>query len=231
MVTDYKRKQICSRLLGWYVEHQRDLPWRRTEDPYNILVSEVMLQQTQVSRVLEKYREFLHAFPTVQALAKAKTSAVIKTWKGLGYNRRALFLQRTAQAVVNEHGGTFPQTLEALVKLPGVGDYTARAILSFALDKQVPMMDTNHRRFYSRVLHGIKKVKDKDLLVDALVLLPKKKAYDWNQALMDFGSSICLTRKPRCEVCPLQKYCKAYPDVLTEIKPKKKEGNAIQRNR
>lgn len=213
--------QIRKRILAYYDAHGRDLPWRRTRNPYCILVSEVMLQQTQVSRVIEKYNEFLKKFPTVDALALAKTSDVLKVWKGLGYNRRALFLQRTAQAVVHEYAGKFPQDLEILKTLPGVGDYTARAILSFAFEQPVPMMDTNHRRFYTRVLHGLKEIKDVELLKDATSMLPKKRAYDWNQALMDVGSFICLSKKPLCETCPVKTYCQSYPDILT-VEPKKK---------
>lgn len=227
-MTMVEQKKIRSILLRWYKKNQRaSLPWRHTRDPYKILVSEIMLQQTQVSRVIEKYHEFLTAFPTVQDLASAKASAVIAAWKGLGYNRRALFLQKTAQAIVNEHGGVFPQTIEALVALPGVGDYTARAVLSFSFEQPVPMMDTNHRRFYQRILFGIDTKKDKELLVAAEALLPKKRAYDWNQALMDFGSLVCTTSKPKCEICPLQSVCQAYPEILTAEPRKKKKKKAI----
>lgn len=182
-----------------------------------------MLQQTQVERVKEKYREFLMAFPTVKKLAVAPTSEVIRVWKGLGYNRRALFLQKTAQAVVEKYNGKFPEDLVLLKELPGVGDYTARAILSFAFDKPVAMMDTNHRRFYQRVFFGLDTKKDAFLLEEAEIILPTKKAYDWNQALMDFGSMICTTQRPACEVCPLKKECAAYPGILSAVTEKKKK--------
>lgn len=223
-------KKVVKEVLDWYQAVGRNLPWRQTRDPYRILVSEIMLQQTQVTRVLEKYHEFLSAFPTVQDLAKASPAAVITVWKGLGYNRRALFLQRTAQAVVDEHGGIFPQTLEALIALPGVGDYTARAVLSFAFEQSVPMMDTNHRRFYQRVLFGIDPKKDKELLIAAEELLPRNDAYNWNQALMDFGSSICTTRAPRCLDCPIAKQCKAFPDreKLETVFAKKKKKKTVR---
>jgi A/G-specific adenine glycosylase len=209
-------------LLNWYKKVGRDLPWRRTRNPYRILVSEIMLQQTQVPRVIEKYKEFLTAFPTINKLAEASTADVIRAWKGLGYNRRALFLQKTARAIRDNHKGKFPKTLEELKELPGVGDYTARAVLSFAFEQPVPMMDTNHRRFYQRIFFGLNTKKDKELLVKAEEVISKKHAYDWNQALMDFGSSICTTRKPKCEICPLQKYCKAYPEILSAVPEKKK---------
>ncbi|NCO05199.1 MAG: A/G-specific adenine glycosylase [Candidatus Magasanikbacteria bacterium] len=209
-------RAIRRRILDWYAIHQRDLPWRKTHDSYHILVSEVMLQQTQVGRVIEKYHEFLTRFPTIDVLARARASSVIKTWKGLGYNRRALFLQKTARAVVREHGGNFPRTLEELKKLPGVGDYTARAILSFAFEQSVPMMDTNHRRFYQRVFFGLAQKNDSELLVEAEYIFPKKYVYDWNQALMDFGPLVCLTRKPRCVDCPVRKYCVASPSIMEQ---------------
>lgn len=211
-----KKRSINKKLLHWYSQNKRILPWRQTHDPYKILVSEIMLQQTQVSRVLIKYREFLTAFSDIKSLAEASTSDVIKTWKGLGYNRRALFLQKTAKAIVSDYNSTFPQDIKTLISLPGVGDYTARAVLSFAFKKPVPMMDTNHRRFYQRVYFGLETKKDKELLVLAQQVLPKKHAYDFNQALMDFGSLICKTKKPTCEICPLKKSCLAYPDILSE---------------
>lgn len=209
------KKGVQKILLSWYKKHKRDLPWRRTREPYHILVSEVMLQQTQVNRVIFKYQEFLKKFPTTKKLATASTADVIRAWQGLGYNRRALFLQKTAIAVEEKYGGTFPQTIEELKQLPGVGDYTARAILSFAFELPFPMMDTNHRRFYQRVFFGLDQKSDKELLIAAEQVIPKQ-PYDWNQGLMDFGSIICLTSRPKCEICPLQKYCKAYPGILHE---------------
>ncbi len=218
------REAVQKAVLSWYAKHKRNLPWRTTHNPYYILVSEIMLQQTQVSRVLEKYVEFLDAFPTIQDLADASAGEIITVWKGLGYNRRALFLQKTAQAIVYDNGGVFPDTLEALKALPGVGDYTARAVMSFAFRKEVPMMDTNHRRLYNRVYVGIEEKKDAELLEIAEAMFPKKRAYDWNQALMDIGSEYCTSRNPTCGECPLKTWCKATPAILTyvPIKAKKK---------
>lgn len=217
------KKEIQKKLITWYGKHKRDLPWRHTRNPYHILVSEVMLQQTQVDRVIFKYKEFLKRFPTTKKLAAASTADVIRVWQGLGYNRRALFLQKTAKAVEEKYKGKFPQTIDELKQLPGIGDYTARAVLSFSFELPFPMMDTNHRRFYQRVFFGLDQKSDKELLIAAEQVMPKQ-PYDWNQGLMDFGSIICLTSRPKCEVCPLQKYCKAYPDILKEenqIKKKK----------
>lgn len=191
-----KQKKLCSDVLFWYTKNARDLPWRKTRTPYKILVSEVMLQQTQVSRVIEKYQEFLRAFPNIKRLAEAKTSDVIRAWKGLGYNRRALFLQRTAQTVRNEFGGRFPCTLEKLKTLPGVGDYTARAVLSFAFEQPTPVLDTNHRKFYQKTFFGDNIQSDRELLEKAeevVAWIAKTRGieavYDWNQALMDWVSA------------------------------------------
>lgn len=133
-------------LLTWFAENARDLPWRRTRDPYRVLVSEVMLQQTQVDRVIPKYEAFLAAFPTVEALAAAPTAEVIRLWAGLGYNRRAVNLQRAARAVVEERGGLFPHEVEELLRLPGIGPYTAGAVACFAFEQDVAFVDTNIRR-------------------------------------------------------------------------------------
>lgn len=211
MYLNMERDQlIIKSILRWYEKNKRDLPWRKTRNPYRILVSEIMLQQTQVDRVIPKYKAFLKQFPTVRALANASVSDVIKAWAGLGYNRRALFLQKTAKAVVEQYNGRFPKDLQLLKELPGIGDYTARAVLSFGYGEPVAMMDTNHRRFYQRVFFKGELQNDKALLVfaDAFVANMKKdQVYDWNQALMDFGSLICLTSSPRCEICPLKDVC------------------------
>lgn len=186
-----EKHQLILHILNWYKKNKRDLPWRKTRDPYYILVSEVMLQQTQVSRVVDKYQSFLKKFPTISTLARARAGTVITQWQGLGYNRRALFLQKTAQAVVKEYNGEFPKDLELLKTLPGIGDYTARAILSFAFKEKVPMMDTNHRKFYSRIFTNA--TNDKELLVCAEELLfglTKQEIYNWNQGLMDFMSAV-----------------------------------------
>ena len=203
-----KQRKHCATILLWYDEHKRDLPWRRTRDPYRILVSEVMLQQTQVSRVIEKYNAFLRAFPNTKQLAEARTADVITAWKGLGYNRRALFLQRTAIAVRNDFGGRFPKTREELLTLPGVGAYTARAILSFAFGQSTPVLDTNHRKFYQKTFFGDTIQTDVKLLTKAEEVVDwieteygLSRVYDWNQALMDWVSAntqdYTLPRKPK----------------------------------
>ena len=202
------------RLLDWYATHRRDLPWRHTSDPYAILVAEVMLQQTQVERVVHKYTPFLRRFPTWQALAEASPGEVIRAWEGLGYNRRAVRLQGTARQVVGPHGGRLPQDIAYLLKLEGVGSYTAAAVACFAFGAQVPVLDTNVRRVLTRLLFGLGPASQADLhnaaqsLVDTL---PTGEASSWNQALMDLGANMCSQRRPRCSICPLREDCTAAP--------------------
>ncbi|HEU5432119.1 MAG TPA: A/G-specific adenine glycosylase [Thermomicrobiales bacterium] len=204
-------------LLRWFAANARDLPWRRTRDPYRVLVSEVMLQQTQVERVIPYYETFLERFPTVQALASAPTSAVIQSWAGLGYNRRAVNLQRTARAVVKEHEGAFPRSVKELQKLPGIGPYTAGAIACFAFEQDTPFIDTNMRRVLHRWFFGVDVpqpfASDRQLLAVAAATLPPGDGWRWNQALIEFGALQCTARKPACVVCPLQAECAAFPAI------------------
>lgn len=201
-------------LLTWFAREARDLPWRRTRDPYHILVAEVMLQQTQVERVIPKYHAFLAAFPTLEALATASTGEVIRLWAGLGYNRRAVNLQRAARAVLEEHGGRFPQELAALRRLPGVGPYTAGAVACFAFEQDVAFLDTNIRRVLRRALHGpdeaVPAPGDRELLTRGAALLPTGRGWAWNQALMELGAMICTATAPACPRCPLRGHCRAY---------------------
>lgn len=175
-------------IFGWWKHNRRDLPWRKTNDPYRILVSEVMLQQTQVSRVLPKYEEFLYFFPDVYALAKATPAAVLKHWQGMGYNRRALYLKKTAEQVVSKYHGYFPDSEMALVDLPGVGKYTARAIMVFAYRMDISMIDTNIRQIIVHYFFNGLAQKEKDIEEIADALVPPKKSWEWHQALMDYGA-------------------------------------------
>ncbi|HZS93503.1 MAG TPA: A/G-specific adenine glycosylase [Chloroflexota bacterium] len=181
-------------ILDWYDAHRRDLPWRGERDPYRILVSEVMLQQTGVSRVLQKYPEFLARFPDVDALATALTADVLRAWEGLGYNRRALNLKRAAETIVREHGGKIPSDIAALETLPGLGRYTARAVACFAFDVQTPVVDTNVRRVLSGFAGRELSTRETEELAERL--LPAGRASDWNQALMDYGALV-YKAKPR----------------------------------
>ena len=199
------------RLLAWYRKHGRDLPWRRTRDPYHAMVAEFMLQQTGVNRVLNTYTTFLERFPTLQALADAPVSDVIRAWSGMGYNRRAINLQRAARAIVDNHGGVVPRNPATLAKLPGIGRYTAVAITCFAFQRPVAVMDTNIRRVLGRLLVGHDDI-DADAgwtLAEAAVPSDGARASAWHQALMDLGATVCSTRRPKCGDCPVNDLCAA----------------------
>ena len=210
-------QQIQRGLLHWFGDVQRDLPWRRTRDPYAILVSEVMLQQTQVDRVIPYYDRFLERFPTVHDLAEAPVAEVIKLWAGLGYNRRAVNLQRAAQVVVSEHGGQFPSDPIELRKLPGLGAYTAGAVAAFAFERDVVFLDTNMRRVITRLMFGVESVPEREVLAAAQELLPPGHGWVWNQALIEFGALQCTARKPACIVCPLTSQCAAFPYIQSTL--------------
>ncbi len=201
---------IHSSLLGWFAQHARDLPWRRTRDPYRVLVSEVMLQQTQVDRVVPKYQAFLAQFPTLEALAQAPTAEVIRAWAGLGYNRRAVNMQRAARAVLEEHGGQFPREMAALRQLPGIGPYTAGAVACFAFEQDVAFMDTNIRRVVQRLFYGPELAGEAQLLATAQVAVPTGQGWAWNQAVMELGALICTAAAPACWRCPLRAHCRDY---------------------
>ncbi len=209
--------EVHTSLLQWYAAQKRDLPWRATHDPYAILVSEIMLQQTQVDRVLPKYFQFLAAFPTLADLANAPTADVISVWVPLGYNMRAVRLQAIARQVLTEHHGRIPDTIEELLTLKGIGRYTAGAIACFAYHKQVATVDTNIRRVVHRIFLGLDsptpKINDTQMLTLAERVLPPGEAYNWNQALMDLGATICTSSNPRCTQCPMQENCAAYAEM------------------
>ena len=187
-----------------YARHARDLPWRRTRDPYAVLVSEVMLQQTQVSRVLPAYRSFLKRYPTLRALARAPLGEVLRAWSGLGYNRRARDLWRSARL----HPRSLPRDTAHLDALPGVGPYTAGAVACFAYGARVPFADTNIRRVLGRVLLGRVASEREARGLDA-ALLPRRNADRWHHALMDLGATVCVSRSPRCAACPIASLCRA----------------------
>jgi A/G-specific adenine glycosylase len=199
---------VHQRLLDWYALNARDLPWRRTRDPYAILVAEVMLQQTQVDRVIPKWHAWLRRFPTLADLASAATSEAIRQWQGLGYNVRAVRLRAIACQTVEQDGGLLPDSLEGLLALKGIGRYTAGAVACFAFEQPVAMVDTNVRRVLSRVF-GVRPVCVADLAERAV---PPGAAYAWNQALMDLGATLCRATQPLCLVCPLVSEC-AGPDA------------------
>lgn len=207
------KSQITRSVLRWYKKNGRTLPWRGISNPYRILVSEIMLQQTQVSRVLIKYPQFLKRFPNFKSLAHAKTSDAIKAWQGMGYNNRVIRLQQLAKTLVKNNHSKLPNDIDELQKLPGIGRYTANAIAYLVFHKQVPVVDTNVIRVLFRLFP--KKIKSKGrhqidiekIWQTAEWLMPRGLAADWNQALMDFGATICTAANPKCSMCPVQSYC------------------------
>jgi A/G-specific adenine glycosylase len=216
-------------LLAWYARNARDLPWRRTRDPYRVLVSEVMLQQTQVNRVREYYPRFLERFPDLETLAGARPKVVREAWDGLGYYARARNLHRLAKQVAKGRGteakgrrgaeAKLPSEPAELVKLPGIGPYTAGAVASFAYEKPVPAVDTNVARVIRRVFLGTdgqRKTYDGRLRSIAAALVPRdgKRAWRFNQAIMELGALICTARKPKCDECPVRPDCKTGRRIL-----------------
>jgi A/G-specific adenine glycosylase len=193
-------------LLAWGEGRRADLPWRATRDPWAILVSEFMLQQTQVSRVVPRFEAFVAALPTPEACAAAPRAAVVRLWDGLGYNRRAVHLHETARRIVDDHDGTVPATLDELLDLPGVGPYTARAVASLAFGADVGVLDTNAARVLARAVAGRSLARrEAQRLADRLV--PAGRARDWNQAVMDLGATVCRRSAPRCGDCPVADHC------------------------
>jgi A/G-specific adenine glycosylase len=219
---NHKRK-IQTNLLRWFEKNGRDLPWRKTRDPYAIWVSEIMLQQTQVATVIPYYQEFLRSFPTVRHLSKADLSEVLKVWEGLGYYSRARNLHQASQRVVHHFGGKIPDNLKDLLSLPGIGRSTAGAILSFAYNKEAPILDGNIKRVLSRLfaISGSKAKTEKILWGISESLIPKGHSNPFNQALMDLGSMLCIPKDPQCPRCPLRYLCKAKASGTPERYPSK----------
>jgi len=219
-------RDLRTRLVRWYRKHRRDLPWRNTRDPYAIWVSEIMLQQTQVATVVPYYLAFLKAFPTVDRLAAADEHDVLRRWEGLGYYRRARQLHAAAQVVVERHEGTFPQDLAAVHALPGIGRYTAGAIVSIAFDLPAPILEANTLRLWSRLVGysgEVTRTAGQQLLWQhATDVLPAKGSRELNQALMELGSLICTPQAPACERCPLKNLCVAFAMGQQETIPQAK---------
>lgn len=216
-----------AKLSAWYVKHARPLPWRENHDPYRIWISEVMLQQTQVTTVIPYYHRFLERFPTLEALAKSPTEEVLHAWSGLGYYSRARNLQKGAQFLVDKHGGKFPRTREEILEVPGVGPYTAGAILSIAFDLPEALVDGNVQRVFARYFGELREIQ-----VPAVQKLFWGKAAEWaaeaksarilNQALMELGATVCTKGTPRCARCPLSGTCVAFREGIQEELPRKK---------
>jgi len=219
------RSSLRSRLRAWYRQNARDLPWRRTSDPYAIWVSEAMLQQTRVEAVIDYHARFLDAFPTLHDLAAADEDRVLAAWSGLGYYRRARALHAAAGVIVEEHGGRFPEDRDSLLALPGVGRYTAGALLSIAFDQPEPLVDGNVERVFSRLfaldaLSGSPVLTRECWSLAESLVPPRGGAGEWNQALMELGATLCTPRSPRCVDCPLKRTCRARAEGLAEVLPR-----------
>jgi A/G-specific adenine glycosylase len=216
-------KGIQSRLLGWFKENQRPLPWRENYDPYQVWISEIMLQQTQVKTVLPYFKRWMKALPDIQSVAEAGEDAILKLWEGLGYYSRARNIQKAARQIMSEHGGIFPSGYDDILALPGVGKYTAGAIASIAFNQDYPLVDGNVVRVLSRLFLYSKNTRspeaEKQMWRWAEELLSKGRARYFNQAMMEFGALQCTPASPDCESCPLNSRCGAYEKGLVDILP------------
>ena len=222
---------LQDKLLNWYNKNKRTLPWRDHPDAYAVWVSEIMLQQTRVETVIPYFEKWMRLFPSVIDLAEASEQDVLNTWEGLGYYSRARNLHRAAQVVVQDYGGRLPNVMAELIKLPGIGRYTAGAIASIAFGMNEPALDGNLKRVYTRLFdveEPVDSPKVDQLLWDvARRNLPKGQAGDFNQALMDLGATICIPKNPRCLICPLMRFCKARGNGTQELRPVKRPKKSV----
>lgn len=228
--TNHRLLSITESLLCWYDENKRDLPWRHSKEPYHIWISEIMAQQTRINFLLAYYNRFISRFPTVQSLAEAPQDEVLKVWEGLGYYSRAKNLHKAAKRIAAEFGGVLPDTREGLLSLPGVGDYTAGAILSIAYDKPEPAVDGNVLRVYARL-----ETDDIDIATPAAKgkagafvkqLFPAERAGCLTQALMELGALVCIPKTPKCALCPVSEFCLAFAKGNQNLLPRKSAKKA-----
>ncbi|MEM7455337.1 MAG: A/G-specific adenine glycosylase [Planctomycetota bacterium] len=217
------KSRFRKRLLKWFDVHKRDLPWRHRSTRYRVWVSEIMLQQTQVATVVDYYNRFMQRFPELEDLAKAEQAEVLKLWEGLGYYRRARQMHEAAQIVLDDFGGRFPDDFESALSLPGIGRYTAGAILSIADDQKLPVLEGNTIRLYSRLIElreNPRTTPNQRLLWEfAGEILPNKRCGDFNQALMELGARVCKPKNPFCDSCPVKSQCPTYIKGLQKIIP------------
>ena len=227
MNTHVSSINLQKKLLVWYEKEKRELPWRKYLNPYPILVSEFMLQQTQVKTVIPYFERWMETFPTLQKLAKAKESLVLKHWEGLGYYSRARNLQKTAQIIIKDYSGKVPDSVDKILKLPGVGRYTAGAILSIAFGQKVPVLDGNVKRVLSRIFlleeNGGNRQSENFLWEVMQNLLPETGVGNFNQAFMELGATVCLPKNPLCLICPLRHNCKAQKSGKQNLYPPRKQ--------
>lgn len=235
MTTAFNVSRFQKTVSDWYSKNGRDLPWRRTHDPYAILVSEFMLQQTQVATVIPYYEAWLRRFPDFHALAAASESEVLHAWQGLGYYSRARHLHATARQISTEHGGECPTELDQLLALRGIGRYTAHAVLTFAHDQPVGIVEANTGRLLARLFNvsaPIDSTTGRRIIWDhATRLVPRKASGNFNSALIDLGATVCLARKPRCGLCPVKRFCRATDPLILPIKkPRAAQVNLIEQH-
>ena len=222
-LTNSEASAIRRKLLRWYERHRRELPWRKNRDPYRVWISEVMLQQTRVEAVIPYYENFLRRFPDLNALAAAKEQELLACWSGLGYYSRARNLQKAAQQIVNRHAGIFHAEAHDALALPGIGAYTAAAVLSIAYDAPLPVVDGNVARVLSRLFLLRTDIRNsagkKRLLEHATALLAQRRPGDFNQAMMELGATVCVPQQPRCPLCPVRNHCRAFAGNQVEAFP------------
>ncbi len=231
MINPTVRTNIRKGLINWYQKAKRDLPWRKTTDPYAIWVSEIMLQQTRVETVIPYYKRWLAEFPNMQTLVDAEQDQVLKLWEGLGYYKRALNLHKAAIMIQERFNGTLPKDLKSLQSLPGIGRYTAGAISSIAFDQRAPILDGNIKRVFSRLFDVDTPLQTSEtetkLWQIAEDLLPEKKVGEFNQALMELGALVCVSKNPLCDHCPLKDDCLAFQNLLQDVRPVRKEKSSL----
>lgn len=230
-MSSFPAQEIAQALTDWFTAHGRDYPWRRTTDPWAILVSEIMLQQTTIPTVLGRYDAWMQQFPTPAALASATEEEALRSWEGLGYYRRVRALQAAARAIVQQHGGRFPTEENSIRALPGIGDYTVGAVLSFAYNKQAPLVDANVSRVFARLFNDPTPIDSpagrKRHWQLAARLVPPTNPRAYNSGLMELGQTICTNGTPDCLLCPLRAWCKAENPALLPVKLPRKEITAV----
>jgi A/G-specific adenine glycosylase len=221
----FDRSRWRKRLLAWFDEHKRDLPWRRDRDPYRVWLSEIMLQQTRVAAVVDHYQRFLRRFPSIEKLARSRESSVLAVWSGLGYYRRARMLHAAAKKIVRERAGQFPGSATELRALPGIGRYTAAAIASIAFDEPVAVVDGNVERVLQRM--SGKRIAGESLWCSAQEVLSPERPGDFNQAMMELGATVCLPRQPKCRLCPVSRMCATQGELSRAAKPSRQRKREI----
>ena len=230
------QNNLSKKVLIWYDKNKRDLPWRKSKknlDPYQTWISEIMLQQTTVEAVIPFFHKFINKWPTINKLSESKLEDVMDAWSGLGYYSRAKNIHKTAKIINKQYNNHIPDEYEELIKLPGIGPYTAGAILTIAFNKKASVIDSNIERIILRI-RGIKEPKDKvkkELIKISEYLCPKNRSGDYVQAMMDLGSAICKAKNPLCDSCPIQKFCFSYAKGLTDSIPAKKNDKTKKNKR